>query len=450
MAELAGDDLTRGAIYLFETGRARPSEDVLNLIATRTGRPLVFFRSPRPGGMSAQEVARLDNLVAAGRAAEALELGGSLLGTASEVRLEARLRLQMARAALALDRVEAGLLGARQARRLAAGDGDLWLAVEAGAVEVEALRRGGDPGALALAAETLAEARAMRPAPPGIELELLRATGAIHAQRGDWPAAAEAYRSLLAHGAGAGAMGEAIDALEAEARRQAGRGGEAEVAAFWQATALRAWRARAELSVDAAIALAGARAEMGDAAAARDALVEAGQLAAIQGLDGHRSRALLELAALELREERRDQAAAHVGAVMALAEAAGDRRALGAAHLLAGRLASAAGDHDRAVAELRQALADLEAAGDIGRLLEARWAYAEVLEARGDIREALEQWKLATGLARPDLLPAARVAGGGGDAVPTAAPATTGRRRARGPSGGGRASAGGGRGPAAR
>ena len=52
---------------------------------------------------------------------------------------------------------------------------------------------------------------------------------------------------------------------------------------------------------------------------------------------------------------------------------------------------------------MRQALADLESAGDADRLLEAHWAYAELLEAQGRINEALQQWKLATGLARPDL-----------------------------------------------
>src|SRR5439155_18741948 len=40
LAKLAGTDVTRGAIFLIETGRSRPSMATLRLIADRTGRPL--------------------------------------------------------------------------------------------------------------------------------------------------------------------------------------------------------------------------------------------------------------------------------------------------------------------------------------------------------------------------------------------------------------------------
>lgn len=42
-AQLAGSQLTRGAIHLIEVGRARPSAATLELIASRTGRPLTYF-----------------------------------------------------------------------------------------------------------------------------------------------------------------------------------------------------------------------------------------------------------------------------------------------------------------------------------------------------------------------------------------------------------------------
>src|SRR5712692_7634728 len=43
LAGVAGEDLTRAAIHLIETGRARPSMPTLELISRRTGKPVSFF-----------------------------------------------------------------------------------------------------------------------------------------------------------------------------------------------------------------------------------------------------------------------------------------------------------------------------------------------------------------------------------------------------------------------
>lgn len=43
LAQLAGDDVSRTFIHFVEQGRSRPSKGVLNLIATRTGKPVSFF-----------------------------------------------------------------------------------------------------------------------------------------------------------------------------------------------------------------------------------------------------------------------------------------------------------------------------------------------------------------------------------------------------------------------
>src|SRR5260370_28887798 len=48
MAELAGSDLTRQAVSLIETGKARPSMRTLEIFASRTGSPVdSFLRAPR-------------------------------------------------------------------------------------------------------------------------------------------------------------------------------------------------------------------------------------------------------------------------------------------------------------------------------------------------------------------------------------------------------------------
>src|SRR5260370_38153787 len=54
MAELAGSDLTRQAVSLIETGKARPSMRTLEIFASRTGRPVdSFLRAPRADLLSA-------------------------------------------------------------------------------------------------------------------------------------------------------------------------------------------------------------------------------------------------------------------------------------------------------------------------------------------------------------------------------------------------------------
>src|SRR6202171_2937252 len=45
LAQVAGTEISRTAIYFVETGKAKPSMETLKLIATRTGRPLDYFLS---------------------------------------------------------------------------------------------------------------------------------------------------------------------------------------------------------------------------------------------------------------------------------------------------------------------------------------------------------------------------------------------------------------------
>ena len=43
LAQVVGDQVSRTFLHLIETGRSRPSQAVLSLIARRTGRPLSYF-----------------------------------------------------------------------------------------------------------------------------------------------------------------------------------------------------------------------------------------------------------------------------------------------------------------------------------------------------------------------------------------------------------------------
>src|SRR5207245_9025850 len=58
LAGVAGLEVTRAAIHAIETGRVRPSRATLELIATRTGKPMEFFLDPSAAAtLSSSEVA---------------------------------------------------------------------------------------------------------------------------------------------------------------------------------------------------------------------------------------------------------------------------------------------------------------------------------------------------------------------------------------------------------
>lgn len=66
MAELGGTDVSRTFIHLVEKGASRPSAEVLQLIAKRTGKPVSYFTGPGSDRVLArrQLVLDLDRLAA--------------------------------------------------------------------------------------------------------------------------------------------------------------------------------------------------------------------------------------------------------------------------------------------------------------------------------------------------------------------------------------------------
>src|ERR1700731_1951730 len=68
LAQVAGGEISRTAIYFVETGKAKPSMETLKLIAERTGRPLDYFLS-RPSTSEARSTAEtleLERLITGG------------------------------------------------------------------------------------------------------------------------------------------------------------------------------------------------------------------------------------------------------------------------------------------------------------------------------------------------------------------------------------------------
>src|SRR5579859_2563333 len=81
LGQVAGDQISRTAIYFVETGKAKPSMETLRLIAERTGRPLEFFLvGPVTGGSPLYTgTAELERLTAIGALDKVVATGQGLL-----------------------------------------------------------------------------------------------------------------------------------------------------------------------------------------------------------------------------------------------------------------------------------------------------------------------------------------------------------------------------------
>jgi tetratricopeptide (TPR) repeat protein len=407
MAQVAGNDLTRGAIYLFETGRAWPSRPALEIIAARTGHDVGFFLAggdpARLGDAPAGWLVRLSRLLADGGAQEVLDLANEALATATGPLAEAWIRIRLTQAAIVLGRPETALLHARDARRLVSGR-DAGLEARAWLAEVEALRAAGDGTILEVATQALAAVRELESCPPGVEEQLLHLIGAVHAARGEW-AEAEAANARVFESREQ-VLSRSLAALEHEARLRP-----EDPEAWWRADAVREVRALFAVAAASGVELGRARSALGQADQARTSLDAAAGFAETIGLVAERCRAMLGIADSAMRQNRTDEAREQVDAALVLADHSGDRHAMGLCHLLRGQLAVHGEDVATADVEFRRALADLEAAGRHDLLVDAHSAYAEVLQAQGRFQDAMEQWKAAVALARAEPRRQARAAG---------------------------------------
>src|SRR5450756_1705161 len=175
LAQVAGTEISRTAIYFVETGKAKPSMETLKLIAERTGRPLDYFLS-RPSTMeprSTAETAEIERLITVGDSAGALTSGEALLGSERDSDTRAQIKFLMATAHLRLAQwVQARRL-ASTARTHFESAGDLLMTAECLGSEASAAYMMEDPGALALAEGALATCRLLNPVPQITESRLL-------------------------------------------------------------------------------------------------------------------------------------------------------------------------------------------------------------------------------------------------------------------------------------
>src|SRR5579872_3660524 len=114
LGQVAREDISRTAIYFVETGKAKPSQETLELIAERTGQPLDFFLNGAGTDdyHPAARIAELERLLATGDNAGVVAAADAALAQTFDPADEARIKLL---ASLAYLRLAQPVIGRRLA-----------------------------------------------------------------------------------------------------------------------------------------------------------------------------------------------------------------------------------------------------------------------------------------------------------------------------------------------
>jgi tetratricopeptide (TPR) repeat protein/DNA-binding XRE family transcriptional regulator len=399
LAQVAGTEISRTAIYFVETGKAKPSMETLKLIAERTGRPMDFFLS-RPSTTEARSTAEtmeIERLVATGDPRGALAAGETLLLAERDQEVVARVRFQMATAHLRLAQwVQARRL-ASTARTYFEQSGDMLMTAECLGSEASAAYMMQDPGALALAEGALETCRSLNPVPSITESRLLGVLGGVHTANHHWEAAIQTYEQAIAAG----------DVVQDLRRLSILYGGMSfayqELNNFEQAThyARRAMTISETLNDRLSLArtennLGLMLLQSGDRVNARIHLESAISRFSEAGVEAGLAIILTSLCELELAESNFDEARRFGQQALELAMRLSEEGSVSDSHVWLGMVASASGDQAAADAEFAAAFDVLEKLGSPPqRSSRAHAFYADILEARGDMDGAVRHLKRA-------------------------------------------------------
>ena len=405
MAQLAGPELTRQAIFLIETGRTRPSMRTLELIAKRTGKAVQSF-------VTAPEHAKANSEVADARVAElqalclqqhfdkAITLGLPILEGKIPPKIEAHVRHYVGQAFVRSMRPDDGLEHLRRAQALLERDPDPWLTAECADWEACALYLKEDGRALSVAERALKLCRATEPRLPGTEARILEHIASIHVRNHAFDRAITFYEEALRT---AGAMrdlprlgrtyhglsiayqerGDIVRAIEYTHKALA-------LYALEQDKALLA-RGENELGL--------LLMRQGQTTRAEDAFHTALAHFEEAGTERAKSHVLLSLAELQLRTGRYDDGIQTAKRAIRLAQRLDERLALASGRQLLAQLYEQLGRHQAADREFNFILRLLKKDGLHDRLAESHASYAEMLERRGDRGRSTQHWKQAASLA---------------------------------------------------
>jgi len=396
LAQVAGTELSRTAIYFVETGKAKPSMETLKLIATRTGRPLDYFLSPqadaRPRSTAGTE--EIERLIVTGDPVGALAKAEAVLAAESDPEIVARVKFLMATAQLRQAQPVPARRLASSARAYFESAGDMLMTAECLGTEASAAYMVHDTGALALAEGALSTCRALNPPAPRTEARLLAILGTVHITNRNWQRAIDAYELAVA----AGDVVQDLRRLSlmfndlSVAYGQLGRFNDAaryahRAIGIHETLSDRLSLARSENNLGLLLM------KRGDLTDAKAHLERALALFEDAGVEAQRANMLMSIC--ELHWHRGDLEAANQWAcdAMNFATRASEPVNIGESHVWLGRIAEARGDGNQADVEFNAAFGLLN--GSTERLSSAHALYAEILEARGDLGRTIRHLKQA-------------------------------------------------------
>jgi tetratricopeptide (TPR) repeat protein/DNA-binding XRE family transcriptional regulator len=395
LAQVAGTEISRTAIYFVETGKAKPSMETLKLIALRTGRPLDYFLSrSTTEHRSTAGTEEIERLIVTGDAGAALAKAEALLGAERDPEIAARIKFLMATANLRLGQPVPARRLASSARAHFEASGDMLMTAECLGTEASAAYVVRDPGALALAEGALATCRALNPPAPVTEARLLAILGSVHATNKNWQLAIDAYELAIA-------AGDVVQDLRRLSLTYSNLSvAYLELGLFSEAAryAHRAIGIHETLSDRVALARSENNLGMllirrGDLAGAQAHLERAINLFEEAGVEAQRAQMFLSMCELNWLRDDLEKAELWARKALDFAARTSERVNIGESHLWLGRIAEARGNSELANGEFDRAFELLKESTE--RSSRAHSIYGELLEARGDLGGALRHLKQA-------------------------------------------------------
>ena len=404
MARLAGSELTRQAIFLVESGAARPSMRTLELIANKTGKPVAYFLTRRnqpsfgPGSVGPL-VEELQALCLQQRFAEAITRGKDMLAHKPSPRIEAHIQQYVGQALVRISQPDEGLEHLRRAKEILAQEPDPWLAAECADWEASALYLKEDVRALSVAERALRLCRSTRPRLPGTEARILEHIATIHVKNHSYGKAIAFYEEALEVAGSVrdlSRLGRTYHGLSIAYQER----GDLDRAIEFTHKALALYG----LERDNALLARGENElglllmRQGHMKRAEEAFIGALNHLDESGTEIAKSHVLLSLAELQSKTGRVKEAVGNIKEAMQLAERMEEVHALAKAHESLAKIYEQSGRRRLADREFGAGIRLLTRHGQRERTAESHAAYAEVLESRGDSVRAAGHWKKAAKL----------------------------------------------------
>jgi tetratricopeptide (TPR) repeat protein len=394
LAQLAGEDLTRQAVHLIETGKARPSRRSLRILAGRLGlAEASLLAQPDDNRPDDGCIGELELLCQRHEYVRAVERAQEIIGWGGSRRIIAFARHYQGQALYYLERPADALRELREARTLFEAEANPWFVAESMGWEAMALNGIEDGGALTLGQDALRRYRGLQPRRPETEARMLRHIGTILYVRRAYERAVAYYEEALQAAGGIRDLAEIGRIYHGLGMSWDGLG-DLRRATDLVFKAVTLYEAEHRMSpAPARSLLPRAENDLGLLRMKQGDLDRADELfqAALvhfreAGVERIQSHVHLSLCDLRRRQGRLADAARSAGTAIELATRTGEQLAVASGHQQLGALQALDGQRRLADASFRRALGILEAAGMHERIAECRAAHERAMSALAPAR----------------------------------------------------------------